>query len=110
MAISAFFYDSKTNEFLHGLEWTNSNKKFTNYHYRIIKMTMEDCLNYSQNFRCEISVDKQPVMILECQTFWDVITMVLRNIKTNSVLRKEYFANEWIVKPSLLYKMKAGEI
>lgn len=110
MAISAFFYDSITNEFLYGLEWTNSNKKFTNYHYRTIKTAMEDCLNESQNFRCEISIDNEPVMILECQTFWDVITMVLRNIKTKSVYRKEYFANDWIVYPHILNKMKAGEI
>ena len=110
MSISAFFYDNKTGEFLHGLEWTKDNVRFTNYHFRTIKMTMEEVLNYSQDFHCDITVNGHLLMILDCITFWDVICMSIKNTVNDSIYRKTYFANDWIVYPHILDKMKAGEI
>lgn len=100
MKISAMFYNAITGEFLEGLEWSESQIRFSNYHYQVIKRHIHYCLDDAPFVTCKIKVNDKLVLTASSKVWNGFVETIFFG---NSAYHKTPFrVNKWILSESTI--------
>lgn len=106
MKISAWYTDAFQRDMLEGLEWENSERKFSKYHYKTILQHLKYLLDESVQLQviCRVSIDDDMSMIITGRiTECGYVQIHVLNFKTGLTYElPEFKIHESFVLPSTL--------